>query len=109
MRILGVLALLSVLVLGATGCAYSAPVIPPVGMLYSNYDAPLTTEYAGQDVTAKEGMASSMSILGLVAWGDCSVETAAKAGNLKQVNFADYNYYNVLGIYQKFTVKVYGE
>jgi hypothetical protein len=108
MRIVSLLAVMFVLVLATTGC-YSAPVVPPVGMLYSDIDAPLTTEYSAQNVTMKEGMASSMSILGLIAWGDCSVEAAAKAGSLGQVNYADYHYFNVLGVYQKFTVKAYGQ
>lgn len=87
-----------------TGC-YTAPVKPPFGGLYSNYDAPLTTEFNGQDaVPQKAGSASSYSILGLIAWGDCSVRTAASQAGLYTVNYCDYRYKNVLGVYQEFTV-----
>jgi hypothetical protein len=91
------------------GC-YTAPVVPPMGGIYSDYAAPLTTEFIGQDaVPAKEGSASSVSILGLIAWGDCSVRTAATNGGLYSVNYCDYHYHNVLGIYQKFTVIARGK
>jgi len=92
------------------GCAgYRAEVIPPVGMIYSNYRAPLTAEYSGQSVERKAGEASSVSILGLVAYGDCSLDTAARAGGLTTINYCDYEYLNVLGIYQKFTVMAHGK
>lgn len=107
-RRLMVLATLA-LVLGVAGCAYRAPVVPPVGGLFSNYDAPLTTEYDGQMVASKTGEASSSSVLGLFAFGDCSVQSAAKDGNLNSISYCDYSYFNVLGVFQTFTVKAHGE
>jgi hypothetical protein len=102
-------AVLSIIAMGLVGC-YTAPVIPPVGGIYSNYDAPLTTDFNGQDaLPGKSGSASSFSILSLFAWGDCSVRTAAQAGGLYSVSYCDYHYKNVLGIYQKFTVVVHGK
>jgi len=97
------------LMLIAGGC-YTAPVVPPIGGIFSNYSAPLTTEYDGQKaLPQKEGSASSFSILGLVAWGDCSVRSAAAQGGLSSVSYCDYGYYNVLGFYQKFTVIAHGD
>jgi len=56
------------LMLAVAGC-YTAPVMPPLGGIYSDYSAPMTTEFNGQEaVPQKEGEATSYSILGLVAW-----------------------------------------
>ena len=97
------------LVLAVAGC-YTAPVMPPFGGIYSDYSAPMTTEFNGQEaVPQKEGMATSYSVLGLVAWGDCSVRSAAAAGQLYSVSYCDYRYHNVLGIYQEFTVVARGK
>jgi hypothetical protein len=107
-RIAGLSALCVVAALWA-GC-YSTPVMPPSGMIYSGYKAPLQAELEGQAVVDKSGEASSGSILGLIAWGDCSLQTAAKQGGLSTMNYADYSYLNVIfGIYQRFTVTVYGK
>jgi len=104
-------ALLAVLCLsmGSLAGCYTAPVVPPVGGIYSNYTAPLTADFNGQDAQPdKTGMASSVSILSLFAWGDCSVRTAARQGGLYSVSYCDYHYKNILGIYQKFTVIAHG-
>ena len=50
-----------------------------------------------------------MSVLGLVAVGDCSLKAAMDEGGLKSAEYADYEYFNVLGIYQKVTLRVVGE
>ena len=61
-----------------TGC-YSAPVMPPPGFIYSQYSAPLDADFDKTAVTAKTGSAESMSILGLIAMGDCSSKVSAEA------------------------------
>lgn len=88
------------------GCL-SAPFEPPMGVV-SVTRAPLSTE-GNWAVGSKTGTASSTSILGLYATGDCSVGTAAKNGDLKKVTNVDYEYENYLGIWQKATVIVHGE
>jgi hypothetical protein len=91
------------------GCQYTAPVKPPMGGLFSSYSAPMSTQFTGQSTPAKTGQASAESVLGLVAWGDCSLQTAAKNGGLATIDYCDYEYVNVvLGIYQKFTTKAHG-
>lgn len=91
-----------------TGC-YSAPVIPPVGYIYSDVQAPLDVDYNQTKVARKEGRAESTSILGLVAQGDASANTAAQNGGIRTIHGADYTFYNVLGVYQRFETVVYGE
>lgn len=88
------------------GCL-SAPFQPPSGMV-SVTRAPLSTE-GNWKVGAKKGEASSASVLGLYAWGDCSIMEAARNGGLSQIGHVDYEYVNVIGIWQKVTVIVYGE
>jgi hypothetical protein len=106
-RLPGALMLASVLAV-SVGC-YSAPVMPPVGGLYSDIKAPLTTEFTGQGAPTKSGEAASMSVLGLFSWGDCSLASAAAAGNLSTIDYCDYAYQNVvLGVYQRFTVVAHG-
>lgn len=88
---------------------YSAPVMPPGGNVYSMIAAPLDIDANNTDMGSKTGEAETMSICGLIAMGDCSVEAAAKKGGIKTVKHLDYKYMNVLGIYQKFTVVAKGD
>ena len=92
------------LLLGGCLCA---PFEPPLGLV-SVVKAPLSTE-GNWEMGNKRGESSSISILGIAAVGDCSISTAAEAGGVKKVNHVDYEYRNILGIYQKATVIVYGE
>lgn len=100
------IALASLLTVGVAGCL-SAPFQPPSGMV-SVTKAPLSTE-GNWEVGSKKGEASSFSILGLYASGDCSIATAARNGGLRKIGHVDYEYVNIVGIWQKATVIAYGE
>ncbi|MFA4945084.1 MAG: TRL domain-containing protein [Lentisphaeria bacterium] len=91
----------------AAGCLV-APFQPPTGIV-SVYRAPLDLDMAQTPVATKEGQASAHCVLGLVAWGDASAHAAAANGHLKTIHSADYDYLNILGLYQKTTVIVQGE
>jgi hypothetical protein len=93
--------------LGA-GCLI-APVVPPPGIVFTNNKAPLDLDYQKTDVGSKVGKASTKSILGLFAWGDASTLAAMRDGGITEVKHADYEYLNVIGIYQAFTVVVRGD
>lgn len=100
------------LTLGFTGCALGprAPFSPAQAVFFNNTSAPLTTEYAETPVAGlRSGEASAVNIMGLFAFGDCGLRAAAEEGELKTISFADYANFNVLGIYQKTTVTVYGK
>ena len=88
------------------GCV-SAPFQPPVGLV-AHVKAPLSTD-GNWKVGMKSGSASVQSVLGLYAWGDCSITAAAENGGLRRIDFVDYEYNNVIGIWQKATVTAYGE
>jgi hypothetical protein len=98
----------ALLALFSVGC-YSAPVMPPSGLIYTNIEAPVSPAVSGQPLGARRGEASSASILGLFAWGDASVKAATENGGIREPKHIDYNFYNVLGIYQSFTTIVLGD
>ena len=100
------IALASLLAVGLAGCL-SAPFQPPSGVV-SVTTAPLSTE-GNWEVGSKRGEAFSTSILGLYATGDCSIAAAARNGGLKKIGHVDYEYVNIIGVWQKATVIVYGE
>lgn len=101
-----------------TGCNTSpavAPYKPPSGALFTQVKAPLTIDYDNtQAQPAKSGQAMAhflyVPILGYLtfAWGDSSLEEAAANGGISSVEFADYEEFNVLGIYRRSTVFAHG-
>ncbi len=95
---------LVVLAVVVVGCA-QAPVMPPRGLIFADQKAPM---FSGTATGSKTGMAVAFSAFGLVGWGDCSIEAAARAGGITQIRHVDYQSKNVLG-YQEFTTIVKGE
>lgn len=91
-----------------TGCLV-APVQPPIGIIYTNYQAPLFPDQTTGQVGSRSGQSHSISILGLVALGDASLQTAAQEGGISNIRHVDYQYDNILGIYQKYTTIARGE
>jgi hypothetical protein len=94
------------LAIGVGGCV-AAPVVPPLGMVYTEFDAPLSL--GGGEVGSKRGESSVTAIFGLVSTGDASVKAAARAGGISQVKRVDYEFYNFLGVYQRFTTVAHGD
>jgi len=78
---------------------------PIYGFIYKN------TSEAGQGYTTiqptKSAEATCTSYFGIVGIGDCSVNTAAKNGKIKNISYYDRHTKNILG-FKKVTVKVYG-
>ncbi len=87
------------------GCAVSKS--PVTGMIYSNIKAPLTATPAPEQ-PQRVGRASVRSILGLIATGDASIQTAARNGGIREIHFVDYESQNFFGVLAEFTVVVYG-
>ncbi len=89
-----------------SGCAaYSTA--PVLGAIYTDVKAPLTA--TDNPLATKVGTAEATSILGLVATGDASINTAAQKAGIKKISHIDYHSTSILGIFAKFTVYVYGE
>lgn len=100
-----VLAVAAGLTIGLVGCV-GAPVVPPIGFAYTNIDAPLNLR---GEMGSKRGESSVKSYAFLVSVGDASVKSAAAAGGISNVKHVDYDFYNFLGVYQRFTTVVYGD
>ena len=96
------------LMVGCAGIAH-APVVPGVGFIYSDFQSPMQVDYNKAVAGNKVGEATSQDILGWVCIGDASVKAAAAMGNITTINHVDYKFYNILGIYSKFTTVVYGD
>ena len=109
------LLLLASLLLCAGCAAWHTPVVPPRGLLYTDYSAPLTMAFDDTPVGGKTGTASTF-FLGVpfvfrraFAWDDASVQKAAEAGGLSRVDYADYHILSVLGVFGKFTIIAHGD
>ena len=88
-----------------SSCAFvSAPLM---GGLYTDVKAPLAvTSNTG---STKVGTAKAVSILGIVATGDASIEAAARSAGISKIHHVDYQATSIIGVYATFTVMVYGE
>jgi hypothetical protein len=64
-----------------------------------------TEAYGG----SAKGEACASSILGIVATGDASINTAKKNGGIVQVVAIDHTSNNILGFYAKYCTIVYGK
>ncbi|NQU09485.1 hypothetical protein HQ590_01730 [bacterium] len=91
-------------VMFVTGCAVVQS--PLSGVIYTNVDAPM--DATSNDAATKMGTASATSILGIIATGDASIETAAKSAGITKIHHVDYQARSILGIFARYTVKVYG-
>lgn len=88
-----------------TGCgATSAPVM---GVIYT--DVTSGQEVTGNRLAQKVGRSIATGVLGLVATGDASYQTAAKNAGITRITHVDKRDFTVLGIYTTFETIVYGE
>lgn len=103
MRLLSVVLVLAVGLVFGTGCVQS-PTGP--GLLYMNVKGPLGP--AGGTGTSRKGRSCARVFLALVAWGDASIESAKRDGNITQVTTIDHESFNLIG-FGSFCTIVYGE
>jgi len=107
------------LVLAVSGCAlpqYRAPFVPPGGCLISQVKAPLTANFDKTPAECPKSGSASVSYINPypciwlpLAFDSCSIQDAARNGGISKVHYADYEYFNVLLIYERLTVTAYGE
>lgn len=103
MRTVYTLAALLVL-LCMTGCMTVAS--PAVGWVYTDVKWPQASTSNGAGM--KTGSSEAMSILGIVALGDASVETAAKKAGITKIHHVDFHSTHIL-VYGKIVTTVYGD
>jgi len=131
MKRIALLALGAALALTAAGCqngvfniAPQAPIAPPGGIILLKQRAPLALSSEAPDAvpaqgvpfspTMKCGTAEATNLVIYyqalsVAWGDCSIETAARNAGITKIAFADYEIFSVFGLYNQIIVRVFGE
>ncbi len=91
----------------ATGCIAPMGTVGGLGgTLYTDVSGPVLA--TSRDAASKMGEATATGILGF-ATGDCSIKTAAASAGITKIQHVDYHVTNVLGIWGKTTVTVYGE
>lgn len=116
------LAAAAALALSLTGCAKLMSQPPSAGLgaigYGANVNGPLPAALAFYAGPAKVGTAKSASkrgeacmqnVLGLVAWGDASIDTAKKLGGITQVASVEQLPTRVLGYYARYCTVVRGE
>lgn len=89
-----------------SGCAMTVGT-PATGFVFTDAKGPggMTNNTIG----TKTGTSTCRSILGLIAQGDCSIETAAKNGGITKVATVDFKVNNILGLIASTEIIVTGE
>jgi hypothetical protein len=80
---------------------------PLGGIWYTNVKAPVAV--TGNSVSTKVGTSTAISVLGLIARGDASIEAAAKSAGITKIHHVDEQSTKVLGFFARYKVFVYGE
>ena len=98
------MAALTATTLMVTGCAFN----PTAGIIYSGTQVPVaaTSVGAAQVITGESDTCTS--VLGLVATGNCSVESAKANSGITNVSTVDYKVSTILGIVSSGTTVITG-
>jgi hypothetical protein len=95
-----------------------APVVPPGGYLFTWIKAPAETNFSATPIGSKVGVAKTHYLNSPVtfyyvpielAFGDAAVKKAADEAGITTIHFVDYEFINVLNIYQRMTIRVFGD
>ena len=97
-----------VFAVGAVGMLMGCATMIPMGGLYTRVKLPITAT-SNSGASSKTGEAQCISVLSLIAVGDCSIDAAKKNGGITKVNNVDWDTMNILGIYGSYKVIVSGE
>lgn len=77
------------------------------GVLYTGVKEPVNATSNNRGTKTWE--ASCTNVLGLVATGDCSIDTSAKNGGISSIKSVDQKTTSVLGLFVKRTTIVTGD
>lgn len=104
--------LLSLLLLGPSCYYFRTPVLgpPPLGTGFTGIGVPVDTTFDKTDMTqTRIGRSASHCMFGLFAWGDATVDTAARKAGLQMVEHVDANVQVILlGMYSRYEIVVSG-
>ena len=98
--------LVALLFAGFLGVSAAQAYEPFEAGIYIKTKSP-TIEAINASRGSKIGTATCQSVLGIVNWGDCSLEKAMKNGKISRVTGADWEKFWII-VYGKKTYRVYG-
>ncbi len=78
------------------------------GVLYTDTKGPVSATSGRVTQATKTGTACEQAILGLVATGDASIETASKSAGITEIVSVDQTANSILGIIATYCVSVRG-
>lgn len=92
------------------GCAIPrTPVLPYYGTIFNQTSAPVDITFENNAIGDRTGKSSAYAVMGLLSWGDASIQTAAANGQIARVDHVDCMVTNVLcGLWGKYETIVYG-
>ncbi len=111
LRKLSVVAVLSLGATGLSGCAgvaFAGTGAPGFSSLYANTSSKQWINETTK-LGAKSGEGCITSILGIVTTGDASVNEITRKANINRVTHIDHKLENMIGLYAKYCVVVYGD
>lgn len=88
-------------------CSCGVTSAPVMGVIYT--DVVSGNAVTSNKLASKVGKSTATGILGLVATGDASYQTAAKSAGITKITHVDQRNYTILGIYTTYETIVYGE
>ncbi|MCB2156407.1 TRL-like family protein [bacterium] len=102
--------LLALCVLMLNGCVfYNTPVRPYWGTGFNHTTFPVDIEFHGTQMGNRIGRSSSVAVLfGFISFGDASVMSAARNGQIVEISHIDAEMTNVLGLYVSYETIVSG-
>lgn len=111
LRKLSAVAVLSCGAFGLSGCAGAAFLGRPVIGTATLYASTASSEFINEQTKlgSKTGESCVTSILGIITTGDASVHEIARKANISRVTHIDNKFENILGLYAKYCVEVYGD
>lgn len=79
---------------------------PARGIAFTWVEGPINATSYGQ--SARKGESCAFSILGLVAFGNASINGAKSSGQIKEVSSVDHESFNILGVFGSYCTIVRG-
>ncbi len=92
-----------------TSCATTYPTSGIGYGIFIDVTEPVDVGSGKIDGNLRVGTAQCSNILGLIVNGDCSIDAAVRSAGIKEIAYIDKEVVNVLGIFGKVTIKVYGK
>ena len=102
------------------GPSLNASVIPPRGLLYTNFKAPLTINFKDTNMGEKQGVKKT-TLINIPTFylpvqvpldfdfGKVGLKETAEKADMKSIDYIDYEYTNILGVYKSLEVIPHGK